>query len=656
MKINAKERFGSYITRNNCYGLPLAFVFFSILSFVSNGLNAQDEIRFTAFGYTPRTIPDSVYSKLKKETNIVKKLHLLYEIGKMHNEFGYADSTVFYSKQIEAIILPAKEKLKNYDQYLIWSKRLLGDGKYGYGYYEEALKAYIDGINIGSTITDNAERKWLELGLGKVYLQKGDHEKARALFMTSAQTERDNELKVQANYCLGVLALRQEDEAKATSFFKKAKAVTSDGINKKTLLKIEFYEGIIAWRKKDNNTALNIFEEVMNRSLENNYYDTYTEAVSAYGTIYRELGEYEAAEMSLSMAYANAMNWNRLELQKKIINGLRLTYVAKGDYKNAYNLMTQYLQISSEISEQQNTKVIKELEFKYETLQKEKEIYELKETQQAKQNEIERQKTIKKAFLYGFLALLVPILALLYVYYQKLQTQSQLNTQQEELNNQKIASLLSEQELKLARAALDAQQEERARIAQQLHDSIGGNLAGIKLRMSNMVNTDASQQDIIHQVDDTYELVRSISHDLIPKKFNESAFTLLIREYLQNIKRHSDLSITFLSHPEEKINGLKESVKVEIYQIIQELFTNSLKHADAKNIELHLTIYETILQLLFEDDGVGFEMDRTEVGIGLSNIKNRVEQLGGETIIDSTIGRGTAITIEIPLKEKYEKV
>ena len=128
--------------------------------------------------------------------------------------------------------------------------------------------------------------------------------------------------------------------------------------------------------------------------------------------------------------------------------------------------------------------MVKELEIKYNTLERENQIYQLKEVQQAKENEISRQKTIKMAFLYGFLALLIPIIALLYLYYQKLQTQSALNEKQEQLNAQKITSLLSQQELDLVQTSFDAQQQERARIAKQLHDSIGGNLAGIKLQIS----------------------------------------------------------------------------------------------------------------------------------------------------------------------------
>ena len=83
----------------------------------------------------------------------------------------------------------------------------------------------------------------------------------------------------------------------------------------------------------------------MNASLKQNYFDMYTEAVLEYGNVCKKLEQYQMAEIALSTAYVNAIQWNRLELQKKIINSLRLTYQAKGEYKNAYNLITQYLSL-----------------------------------------------------------------------------------------------------------------------------------------------------------------------------------------------------------------------------------------------------------------------------------------------------------------------
>jgi len=525
--------------------------------------------------------------------------------------------------------------------------RIFGYGNYLSGLFDEALKAYIQGLEKAKLLNNVSEINNIKLGIGQVYLRKKEYKKAKTILLEL--TVFKDSIYAKSNFYLGIIAFEQNRLELAKEYFNKAASHTFNQSNLKFRLWIQLYSGRVSAKLNKNDIAFDIYEEIMNTSLKHNYFDMYTEAVLEYGNVCKKLEQYQMAEIALSTAYVNAIQWNRLELQKKIINSLRLTYQAKGDYKNAYNLITQYQAISNQITEQQNSKILKEIEVKYQTLQKENEIYELKETQRTKQNELERQKTIKKALLYGFLILLIPIIALLYVYYQKLQAQSLLNKQQEELNSQKISSLLNSQELALARTSLEAQQEERYRIAKQLHDGIGGNLAGIKLQLANLNSSSKLQKEVMNQVNETYELVRDISHDLVPKKFNQNTFTFLLEEYIEQLQKNTTIEITFSAHPKEKINNLSEKLKVELYQITQELFTNTLKHANATIVEIHFNIHHNMFQLIFEDDGKGFKVENIRKGIGLQNIESRLQQLNAELIIDSAPKRGTVITIEIPL-------
>jgi len=612
---------------------------------------SQNTVRFQAYGKTPQTVSDSLYKKLENTSEINQRLSILYTIANKHKKYGSTDSLLHYANLIKDLSSSENDKIKNIYLHKARAHRLLGNGKFLNGLYDEALKAYIEGITDSKEAEGIIENNQIKLGLGKVYLQKKEYEKASSLFLELTENRGDANIVAQANFYLGVLAFEKEHFSLAKKYYTKAIANTDTEEDSKFKLLVELNLGILAAKEDRNYDAFNIHERIMAAALKNNYFDLYTEAVLQYGKVCSKLKQYQNAEIVLSIAYSNAIQWNRLELQKKIINSLRLTYQAKGDYKNAYNLMTQYISVSNEIIEQQNSKVIKDLEVKYETLQKENQIYELQKEQSSKQVEIERQKTIKKAFLYGFIILLIPIITLLVVYYQKLQTQSQLNHQQKELNNQKITALLSSQELELTRTSLEAQQDERHRIAKQLHDGIGGNLAGIKLQLAN-IKTSVLQKEVMHQVNETYELVRDISHDLVPKKFNQNAFTFLIENYIEQLQKNSELEITFSAYPKDKINDLPEKLKVEFYQITQELFTNTLKHANASNIEVHINIHNTTLQLIFEDDGKGFKVENFRKGIGLQNIESRLQPLNANLIIDSTSNRGTVVTIEVPLKKQ----
>lgn len=628
------------------------FLVITFLILLVSNTQSQESIRFQAYAYTPSSVNDSLYKVLSKTSEPDKKLSLLYTIAKAYFKAGDADSILKYGNLIKELSLNSKLNTQQSQLYRVRAHRILGKSKFLNGLFDEALKDYLDVIGTAKILKDNYEINSIKLGLGEVYIQKENFDKASTLFSEILNTKPETEIAVRANFYQGTIAYGKDDLSLAKEYYSKALAIQETEDSSKLKLWIQLYLGKLAAKENKNDVAFGFYEDIMNISLKNNYFDVYTEAVLEYGKVCAKLEQYQMAEMALAMAYTNAIQWNRLELQKKIINSLRLTYQAKGDYENAYNLMTQYNSVSNQIIEQQNSKAIKEIEIKYETLKKENQIYELKEEQIAKQSEIERQKTIKKAVLYGFLALLIPIIALLFVYYQKLQTQSQLNQQQEELNTQRIAALLSSQELEIASTSLDAQQEERHRIAKQLHDSIGGNLAGIKLQLANLKSDDKFQKEVMSQVNDTYELVRDISHDLVPKKFNQNAFTSLIGSYIEQIRKNSTIEITFSAHPKTAINNLPEKLKVALYQTIQELFTNTLKHANANSVEVHLNIHEAILQLIFEDDGNGFEVENLNKGIGLKNIKNRLKQLEAALILDSTPKRGTVVTIEIPLKTK----
>jgi len=627
----------------------IAFLFTTLLCTLS--LLAQDEIRFQAFGHSPQFVSDSLYSALHSTNNLDDKNRLVFAIAQAHLTYGNADSVIHYAHLLKNIGAKKDSVLTN----TIRHKRLLGQGKLLNGLYDDALKVFIEGLELGIN-AEKRETDWLKLGLSQVYIAKNELSKAKEIVSQLAKS-KDNIINAKAFFLLADIALAEGDFNSTFQYLQSSSELIATKTLPKFKLQIQLKLARLAYNKEEYKKALEIYEYVLKNALPNGYFDLYTDAVLGYGEISRLLEQYQVAEMSLSMAYANAMQWNRLELQKKIINSLRLTYQQKGDFENAYNLMTQYVAVSNEIIRKQNSEAIQELEIKYQTLQKENQIFQLKEERLEKQNEIERQKTIKKAVLYGFLALLIPTIALLYVYYQKLQAQSQLNQQQEELNSQKIATLLSSQELEIARTSLDAQQEERHRIAKQLHDSIGGNLAGIKLQLANLKNNATFQKELMSKVNDTYELVRDISHDLVPKKFNKNAFTFLVENYIEQLKNNSEIEITFSAHPKTEINSLSEKLKVELYLTIQELFTNTLKHANANNVEVHLNIHEDMLQLIFEDDGDGFDVQNLTKGIGLKNIKNRLQQLDAALLLDSTPKRGTVVTIEIPLKDiNSEKV
>lgn len=287
---------------------------------------------------------------------------------------------------------------------------------------------------------------------------------------------------------------------------------------------------------------------------------------------------------------------------------------------------------------------------------KRNEISLLKKDQQLKSLEINQQKKIRWFTIIAFLVLLVPIIGLLFQYYKRFKVQHLLNIKQVEITSQKIDGILKDQELELIKASISGQDKERQRISQELHDSIGGNLAAIKLQVNHLNASNFTNiQKISLQLDETYQQVRSISHTLLPKKFSQNKFLEVLESYLKNISDASKIKISFIPYPKKEINELDEDIQIETFKIIQELLTNTIKHAKASEVEIQLNCIENIVNLLFEDNGVGFDAAKSEKGIGFINLENRIKKLNGSFVIDSKLKRGTIANIEIPVLETKSK-
>ena len=235
------------------------------------------------------------------------------------------------------------------------------------------------------------------------------------------------------------------------------------------------------------------------------------------------------------------------------------------------------------------------------------------------------------------------------------------------IKNQKRKRLLSEreneillrnQELSSIDAMVEGQANERQRIAEDLHDNLGGLLATLKLYMENLKvkknRLEEEQDALIKKTDDILELayqkVRSIAHDR--NSGNPISLGLLpaIKEYAAQVSGSNQLVIEVFAHGEDTRIG--NVVELTLFRVIQELITNTIKHAFAKAITIDLTYFEDKISLVYEDDGKGFDPQSITAniqGMGLSSIERRIQNLAGTLVIDAKEGRGTSIIINIPI-------
>lgn len=262
---------------------------------------------------------------------------------------------------------------------------------------------------------------------------------------------------------------------------------------------------------------------------------------------------------------------------------------------------------------------------------------------------INQKQDMQMFILTVFLSILILITGLLVQTYRSLHAQRLLNSKQDEINSQKIDSILKEQELNLIKAWISGQEKERELISHEIYNTIGRNLAAIKLQLNHLNNSNLNNITKINlQLEETYKLVRNLSHTMVPKKFSPTKFCDVLDSYLANLSVASQLKISFLTFPKKEIDAISELIQIEVFKIIHDLLNNTIKHAKASQIEIQLNLVDNDLSVLFTDNGTNVTAENYIHGFSLLNLESRINKLRGSLIIDSKQKKGTLINIEIP--------
>ena len=199
---------------------------------------------------------------------------------------------------------------------------------------------------------------------------------------------------------------------------------------------------------------------------------------------------------------------------------------------------------------------------------------------------------------------------------------------------------------------ITGQEKERSRIAQDLHDGLGGLMASIKAHLSK-IRKEVQLLDGLNIYDKTRLLVneaadevRRIAHNMMPASLKHLGLSAAVHDLGVRISDQGLETHVEIYGQEFK---LTDSIQIMIYRIIQELAHNAVKHAFAKELLLQLLFGDDNLSISVEDNGRGFDPNNVEEGLGLHSTRSRVRYLQGTIEISTNDGKGTAIQIDIPL-------
>ncbi len=205
----------------------------------------------------------------------------------------------------------------------------------------------------------------------------------------------------------------------------------------------------------------------------------------------------------------------------------------------------------------------------------------------------------------------------------------------------------------LLQATLLAQEEERRRIAKDLHDEVGSKLNVIYLYTEQLKKLSSKPDkfkttmddvtDIIHNAIDT---TRRISHDLLPPVLEEFGFVEALKELCAAYNRLHILDIQLHVNPDEGIVADK-MVEVNLFRIIQELINNSLRHGKAQQVQLQVLATAEGLQIFYKDDGKGFDANVAQKGLGMKSIESRLQIIQGTWTYETALDEGLEVQILI---------
>lgn len=208
---------------------------------------------------------------------------------------------------------------------------------------------------------------------------------------------------------------------------------------------------------------------------------------------------------------------------------------------------------------------------------------------------------------------------------------------------QKLQQELVKEELKRSKAILESEENERQRLARELHDGVGQLLSASKLNLSSLTSNKCTPEEKLRlqqsmdTLDDSIKEIRNISHNMVPDVLLNFGFVRAVQDFISRVNQTNKLKIHFES------NGFEESMldntgKLMLYRIIQESVNNTIKYAEATQVSIQLSADTTEISLLMEDNGKGFDVDEAKQkgGIGLRNIQLRTDYLKGKLDIESS--------------------
>jgi len=512
--------------------------------------------------------------------------------------------------------------------------------EYGQGNSEKALQILLRGFeSLKGKPFSSLNIDYANL-LARIFAETQNFDKAiyyNKIALQKARLNKDTVNITKALIRLGSFYYSKNEEDSAKFYFRK---VTYFPLTPKTEVRIaNAYNnlGVIAQNQDNFDLAKYWNKEALKIKIRQK--DTVGIAYSNVnlGNLYHFQKDYNTAIQNYQEAYNNIKNDTTNEvlyLKRIIYENLSVSYDSLGDYKNAYQYLNKSYKIKDRLTDEQLAENIAEVEAKYNL------AVEEQRTEEQKSKAFRAQ-----VLFYGLAFITLTVLILGFIFYKNYKLTEQ----------NKLEQLHNNLQTRIINATIDAKESERKSIAEILHDSVSALLSSANLHLqaskaqlrAQVPEEISKAQEIVNEAS---VKIRDLSHELISSVLLKFGLAFAVHDLCE---KYSNSELEFISDD----NGIKrydQRFEIKIYNIIEELINNILKHSNASNASITL-IERNGEKLLIQiiDDGRGFDVkkERNKDGLGLSHIEARIKIMKGVFNINSKVGEGTSIFISVPIHQ-----
>lgn len=557
--------------------------------------------------------------------------------GIVYNDIGKYDSAItHYNKSIQLFnkITDQKGIASNYIN-IGNSLKLRGD-------FQDAITYYFKGISLYENLKNNYRLAISYANLASLYEDIAKYSDAQFNYHRSnmfAQKEFDSIQLVYNHYNLSNLFANTKKTDSAAYHIKKARIYLHNFKNLEINHLVNYGEGRIYFDQKKYQKALTSANKALKlaEQLQNPYYL----ALSYHflGNIYLKKNDLRLADKYAKSAFQISRKYDNQPNLVKIYKQLVDINTKKGDFRKAYEFQSLYIKTKDSLLNKENILSLNLLQKQFETEKKNKEIAEQQLALKQQENKIQRKETQNNYMIGVSLFLLVASVLIWFTYRQR-----------QKRKNQEIITLKRDFQIKTLESLIEGEEKERFRIAQELHDGVNGDLSAIKYKLSSLLEMNNQViKEAVTMLDDSCKQIRAISHNLVPPSLENFSLIEATETYCHTINTANPVAIHFqtVGAPID----LPKKVAINIFRVIQELVTNSLKHANASEVNVQISYQNDSLQITVEDNGKGFNKERvSSQGIGLSNIASRLQYLNASEDFISN-DKGTSYSFEIDTKK-----